>query len=126
MLNPIVMNSSFSLLFYFKKPKKYVKSALPIYMRITVGCERTELSTQRKWDPDRWNAEAGRAVGTKEDARALNAHLDTLQARVYEAQRQLIAENIDINVVTLRMRLEGRRAKCRKLVEAFREHNVSD
>ena len=72
----------FSLHFYFKKPKKHSGSALPIYMRITVGCERAEISAQRKWDPTRWNAAAGRASGTKEDARILNGYLDTLQSRV--------------------------------------------
>ncbi len=68
------MNNRFNLLFYFKKPKRYKKKELPIYMRVSVGCERMEISTQRKWDPTRWNVAAGRANGTKEDARALNAH----------------------------------------------------
>lgn len=117
------MNNTFSLLFYFKKPKKYAKISLPIYMRITVGCERTEISTQRKWDPARWNADAGRPIGTKEDARALNAHLDTLQTKVYEAHRQLIAENENVTVDNLRLRLEGKRTKSRTLIDVFREHN---
>lgn len=118
------MNHRFNLLFYFKKPKKYAKNVLPIYMRITVGCKRTEFSTQRKWDPSRWSAEAERAIGTKEDARSLNAYLDTLQSRVYEAQRQLIAEKEDITIDNLRLRLEGKCAKTRMLIEVFRDHNA--
>lgn len=117
------MNNRFNLLFYFKKPKKYVKKELPIYMRVSVGCERMEISTQRKWDPTRWNVAAARAIGTKEDARALNAHLDTLQGRVYEAQRQLIADNQDVTVSNIKARLEGKRGESRMLIEIFREHN---
>jgi site-specific recombinase XerD len=92
-------------------------------MRITVGCARTEISTQRKWDPSRWNIAAGRAIGTKEDARTLNAYLDTLQARVYEAQRQLIADQQPITVKNLRLRFEGKRAASKMFIEVFRNHN---
>jgi site-specific recombinase XerD len=117
------MNNRFNLLFYFKKPKNYRKSMLPIYMRISADCQRTEISTQRKWDPARWNMAAGRAIGTKEDARALNAHLDTLQAKVYEAQRQLIADNEEVTIENLKLKLEGKRARTKMFVEVFREHN---
>lgn len=117
------MNNRFSLLFYFKKPKNCTHQELPIYMRITVGCARTEISTQRKWDPSRWNIAAGRAIGTKEDSRTLNAYLDTLQARVYEAQRQLIADQQPITVKNLRLRFEGKRAASKMFIEVFRNHN---
>lgn len=117
------MNNSFSLLFYFKKPKEYSKSSLPIYMRITIGCERTEISTQRKWDPSRWNVDACRAIGMKEDARALNAHLDTMQARVYEAQRELIANREEMTLRNLRRVLEGKHAKSKSFIDVFRDHN---
>jgi site-specific recombinase XerD len=96
---------------------------LPIYMRISADCQRTEISTQRKWDPARWNMAAGRAIGTKEDARALNAHLDTLQAKVYEAQRQLIADNEEVTIENLKLKLEGKRARTKMFVEVFKEHN---
>jgi hypothetical protein len=117
------MNNRFNLLFYFKKPKTYIKNALPIYMRISAGCKRAEISTQRKWDPSRWNADAERATGTKEDARSLNAHLDTLQMRVHEAQRELIADKEDVTIENLRLRLEGKRARTKMLIEVFRDHN---
>lgn len=116
-------NNRFSLLFYFKKPKQHSGNLLPIYMRISVGCKRTEISTQRKWDSARWNTAAGRASGTKEDARTLNAYLDTLQGRVYEAQRQLIADNLPVTIDKLRQRLGGEKRKSRMLIEMFRNHN---
>lgn len=118
-------NNRFNLLFYFRKARANSSSALPfIYMRISVGCERTEVSTQRQWDPNRWNTAAGRASGTKEDAKSLNIYLDTLQARVYEAQRELVADNKPVTVNALKQRLDGStRGKARMLIEVFDHHN---
>ncbi len=96
---------------------------LPIYMRISTDNKRTEISTQRKWDVSRWNSAAGRAIGTKEDARSLNAYLDTLQYKVYEAQRQLIANNEIVTVEHLRAILLGKKKKAIMLIEIFEKHN---
>lgn len=117
------MNQRFSLLFYFKKPKRHKRKELPIYLRISVGNERMEISTQRKWDPDRWNPAAGRAIGTKEDARALNTHLETLQLKVHDVHRQLIAEDEEITIANIKAKLEGRQIESKLLIEVFREHN---
>ncbi len=87
-----MLDKSFGLLFYLKKPKNYCKGVIPIYLRITVDGMPKELSTKRRCDPNRWNSSAERAAGTKEDARALNVYLDTLQAKAYEAKRQLLKQ----------------------------------
>lgn len=88
-----MLEKSFSLLFYLKKPKNYLKGARIIYMRITVDGIPKEISTGRKCDSERWNSAAGRMQGTKEDAKLLNAYLDTLQTKVYEVRRQLLEKN---------------------------------
>jgi hypothetical protein len=84
-----MLDKRFGLLFYLKKPKNYGKGPIPIYLRATVDGIAKELSTKRSCDPNRWNPSAERVSGTKEDAKALNAYLDTLQAKAYEAKRQL-------------------------------------
>src|SRR5919202_465135 len=86
-----LLNKRFSLLFYLKKGKDS-KGARPVYLRITVDGKRTELSTKIECEPGKWNPAAGRAKGTKEESRALNAYLDLLQARVGDVQHQLLAE----------------------------------
>ncbi len=117
------MINRFNILFYFKKPKRHNGINVPIYMRVSTGCVRMEVSTNRKWDPSRWNVHAGRALGKSEDARSLNAHLDTLQANVYEAQRQLIADRADVTIENIRLRLEGRRANSKMFIDVFKDHN---
>lgn len=76
------MNTNFSLLFYLKKPKTYQSGAIPIYLRITVNGKRAEASAGREVDPKRWNSKAGRAIGTKEEVKSLNAYLDSLLVKV--------------------------------------------
>lgn len=117
------MINRFNILFYFKKPKRHNGMMVPIYMRVSTGCVRMEVSTNRKWDPSRWNVHAGRALGKSEDARSLNAHLDTLQANVYEAQRQLIADRQEVSIENIRLRLEGKRANSKMFIEVFKDHN---
>ena len=73
-----MLEKSFSLLFYLKKPKNYLKGPMPIYVRITVDGIPKEISTSRQCDPDRWNANAGRVNGTKEDvklSKRLSGHI---------------------------------------------------
>ena len=51
---------------------------MPIYMRITVSGKRVDISVGRDCDPVKWNNHAGRAIGTKEEIKALNNYLDSL------------------------------------------------
>jgi hypothetical protein len=67
-----------NLLFYLKKRSTYKNGPVTIYLRFTVNGRRAETSTGKSCDPNRWNTQAGRAAGTKEDIRVLNAYLDKL------------------------------------------------
>lgn len=70
------MKTNFSLFFYMKKPKNYQSGVAPIYVRITVNGKRVEATRSRECDSLRWNAQSGRANGTKKEIRAFNAYLD--------------------------------------------------
>jgi integrase len=118
------MSRRFNLLFYLKKPKKYEEGGLmPVYMRVSVAGKRTEFTTQREWDPTKWNSSAGRANGTKEAARELNAFLDTLQTKVYEAQRKLVDEGEVVTTDTIREIITGRNRNSKMMLEVFDYHN---
>ena len=118
-----MLEKSFSLLFYLKKPKNYLKGSMPIYLRITVDGIPKEISTGRQCDPVRWNVNAGRSYGTKEDVRSLNAYLDTLQTKVYEARRLLIEKNEVITAEALRDVLKGTNEKAKMIMKIFQQHN---
>ena len=118
-----MLEKSFSLLFYLKKPKNYLKGPMPIYLRITVDGIPKEICTGRQCDPDRWNANAGRVNGTKEDVKLLNAYLDTLQTKVYEVRRQVLEKNETLTAELLKNTLKGTSEKSTLVMEIFQNHN---
>ena len=114
----------FSLLFRLRKPKNHTGGTVPVYMCITIDAIRIELSTNREVDPSRWNAILGRSSGKKEDALTLNAYLDTLQVKVYEAHREILAAK-DVPIVEkIKNIITGRNVeRPRMLLEIFSDHN---
>src|SRR3954469_10358035 len=116
-----MISKRFSLLFFLKKSRNNSSSEAAIYMRITIDQQRAEVSTKRVCDPKRWNSHTGRVTGTKEDARATNAYLDTLQSKVYEAHRCLIEANETVTAETIKNKLTGTSERPRFLMELFQQ-----
>ena len=87
------MRTNINLLFYLKKRNTYTSGPVAIYLRFTVDGHRAEASTGKVCDPVRWNTQAGRAIGTKEDIRTLNAYLDTLHSQAQEFHRWMTAND---------------------------------
>jgi site-specific recombinase XerD len=118
------MNANFSLLFYLKKQKNYENGPVAIYMRITVNGKRSEVSAGRECEPSKWNSHAGRAIGTKEDIKALNCYLDSLQNKVKNAHQILIYGGKPIAAESLRNQFSGKAEKSRYLMQLLKEHNA--
>ena len=117
------MKTNFSMLFYVKKQRNYTSGDAPIYLRITVDGKRSELTTNRDCNPEKWNNKSGRLIGTKEEIKNFNSFLDNLQARVYEAHRYLSENEKLITAETLKNRILGKEEKARMLIDIFRDHN---
>ncbi|TPE42103.1 Arm DNA-binding domain-containing protein [Pontibacter mangrovi] len=117
------MSINFSLLFYLNKPKNYQTGPVPVYLRVTVAGKRAELTTSRSVEPERWISSAGLAKGTKAAAKSLNTYLDNLQAKVYEAHRQLVEAGLPLTAEAIKNKFLGKEEKGRTLVEVFSEHN---
>ncbi|MDX5435789.1 MAG: site-specific integrase [Pontibacter sp.] len=117
------MSITFKFLFYLKKPKGYQSGPVPIYLRVTVAGKRAELVTGRGCEPSKWNSASGRATGTKETIKSLNAYLDSLQAKVYEAHRQLVEAGKPLTAESIKHMFMGKEEKGRMLLEIFQEHN---
>ena len=120
----VIMKSNFHLLFYLRRQKNFKGGAVPIYMRITVSGRRAELSAGRQCLPGRWNSRAGRAIGTKEEIRALNSYLDSLQHKLRAAHQTLIDGGRPITAESLKDQFTGRTVETRYLMQLFAEHNA--
>lgn len=92
-------------------------------MHIIIDAARVELSTQRECEFERWNSNAGRAIGTKEEIRSLNVYLDSMQAKVYEAHRSLLDNSVPVTVETIKNKLRGIAERPRMIIEVFQQHN---
>ncbi len=117
------MKTNFSLLFYLKKQKNYISGSAPIYMRITVSGKRAEIATGKGCDPYRWNAKAGRSIGTKEDVKILNSHLDHLQNSIYQTHISLLSSGANITAESIKCKYLGKAEKKHTLLEAVTDHN---
>lgn len=117
------MASNCNLLFYLKKPKNYSIGLVPIYLRITVSNKRAEISTGKEVLLERWNSAAGRALGTKEDAKILNSYLDTLQVKVHEIHRRMLDAEEVISAEAIKNKFTGKGERPITLIPIFKDHN---
>jgi site-specific recombinase XerD len=117
-----MLEKSFGLLYFLKKSRKKTKERY-VYIRITVDGTSREISTKRKWLPERWNQSVGRATGTKEDVRSLNAYLDSLTEKVYQAKMSLIELGMPITAENLKNVLLSKGETKKLILEIFRSHN---
>lgn len=117
------MKTTFSLLFYLKRPKNYDDGPMPIYLRITVNGKRAETTSGRECLPTLWNRNTGRLRGTKEEIKSLNAYLDNLQTQVYDAHKALTESGASITADLIKNKLLGKSDTAKMLIAIFKEHN---
>lgn len=117
------MKHKMSILFYVKSSKAAKNGLLPIYQRITINGVRIELSTSRFVEKSRWNTSAGKMKGISEEARLINGYLDLLKYKIYETEKYLINNNVEINAQSFKNKLLGIEEKQRKLISIFEQHN---
>ncbi len=100
------------------------RRSAPIYLRITVNGERSELSVNRKIAPKKWDARLQRAVGRSESARALNDYLDSVEVQVKKNFNELLDKQMDISASILRDMQTGKFVKDHTLISVFEANNI--
>jgi integrase len=118
-----MLEKSLGLLFFLRNPSPPRKGPKLLFLRITVDGIPKELSLKRSWEKNRWNSRAGRANGTKEDAKSLNAYLDLISAKAYEARTKLIEKDLPITSIGIKEMLTGAAERKRMLLKIFEDHN---
>ncbi|WP_163409806.1 site-specific integrase [Flavobacterium ajazii] len=117
------MKAKVNLHFYAKSSKANAKGQFPIYVRLTVNGIRTEFSTKKFIEPNRWLSEACKMKGTTEEARSINGYLDVIKSKVLDIQMELIHKNQELNIDNFKELLFGSDEKQRMLVPIFQDHN---
>ncbi|MGI8950813.1 MAG: Arm DNA-binding domain-containing protein [Chitinophagaceae bacterium] len=116
---------SFGCFFYLKKQGKNLSGEIFIYLRITVDFSTAELSTKRKCFKANWNVKAGRVASKTDYAKNINAYLDTLQQKVFEAKRRLIELDHEVTPTNIKEIMLGKNINKQRhmLIELFKRHN---
>lgn len=117
------MSHSFSQLFYLKGKHFEKDVKVPIYLRLTVNGQRSELSISRKVDPQKWSARTGKMKGTNLEANELNQYLDTVRSRINKIHHRLVEENKPFTSGDIKNLYLGKGEKLKMLLELFDEHN---
>lgn len=117
------MNHTYSLLFYIKKDTRISTKKAAILFRITVDGKRTEQSTKRSIEPERWDSKAGRVKGNKADARAINDHLDTIHLKINKIHSKLEEAESIVTAQKIKDLYNGVDEKRKTILEVFNYHN---
>lgn len=117
------MNTIFTQLFYLKKGKRGSSVKVPIYLRLTVNGERSELSISRKIEPSKWDARTNKVRGTTPEAKELNAYLNKVRNKVNKIHEKFIENNEPFTALDLKNQYTGKGQKLKMLLEVFDEHN---
>ncbi|MBL0742108.1 site-specific integrase [Chryseolinea lacunae] len=118
------MNATISVLFFARKSKPNHRGEVPIYMRVTLNGERYDLGTKRFIPIQNWSVEAGKAKGNSEIARSINSFLETLRAKAFDHQRQILVEGKPLTLQEFKNRWQGISSeRSRMLMEIFEQHN---
>lgn len=118
------MNATICVLFFARKSKSNNRGEAPIYMRITIHGERYDMGTKRYVKMENWLSEASRVKGNSEAAKSINSFLDTLRAKAFDYQKQILLEGKQVTMEEFKNRWQGiSTQRPRMLMEIFEQHN---
>lgn len=117
------MSYSFSQLFYLKGKHFKNDVKVPIYLRLTVNGQRSELSISRKVEPEKWNVKTGKMRGTNLEANELNSYLNVVRSKINKIHARLVDESRPFNSSDIKNLYAGKGEKIKMLVQLFEEHN---
>lgn len=118
-----MLEKSFGLFYFLKQPKTSKRPNHYVYLRITVNGVCRDISIKRYWPADRWDQSTGRAIGAKLDAKNLNAYMETLSAKVYQAKLSLIENDKSITANSLKNKITGQGDETKMLLQIIVKHN---
>jgi Phage integrase SAM-like domain/Arm DNA-binding domain len=112
---------SFSILVWQVKYRAKNGKA-PLSIRISVNGERAEIRTNREVAPTLWDSKSQRVKGITEEAKTINAHLETIKGSLRMHESRLIASGKTVTAELLKNEYLGARPDRHSLCTAFEVH----
>jgi len=117
-----MLENSLGITFFLKSSANGTNERF-IYLRITVNGVPKETSTKRKWNLNRWEQKTGRATGNKEDAKALNFFLYSIEMKIRKFADQLVEKEESLTSVKLINFILGKTKQRTTILQEFQLHN---
>ena len=115
--------NTFRLWFYIRSNRVDSKGLVPIYMRITVNGVDNSISINRKISEKSWDVKRGCAKPRMTEADEINAYLESLRRRVFEAHRLLIEEGKVVTPDAVLSIVLGLKERNYTLIKLMERHN---
>ena len=114
--------NNLSILVWLYKAKKNKQGTIPIYLRITYGNSRKNISTGFFIEEARWDRDKNLVRGIKPDAIEINSYLSQIKVRIMELFSEMVKQN-DINLDLLLTKLLNKNNNNKTLFELIEFHN---
>ena len=115
--------TTFNILFFIKKSKLLKNGTAPIYMRVTLGGVRSEISIKRSVLPSNWDTIRNRAKGKLQAVKELNDYLNSIRGQIYSHQQSFQENGKNVTAKGLTNAFLGVGERNWSLIELFTEHN---
>lgn len=114
-------------MFFIRRTKLRKNLEAPVFMRITVNGERTDISIQRTILPEQWNSDRGYAKPATRFGKELNQCLDQIRLQVYQCHKELLSRNLPVTTEAIKKTfLHGiEDAEAHTLLDLYSEHNIN-
>jgi len=117
-------STSINIYFFARQSKVNKHGEAPIYARITIDNQRFELGTKRFVKIENWSADVGKVKGSTEAAKSINSFLNSLQAKAFDHQRQILQAGKRLTMEEFKNQWFGiSTERSRMLMEIFTQHN---
>jgi site-specific recombinase XerD len=117
------MKTKINVLFYLRKSKVNAIGRIPIFLRITINGKRIDKSTGHYVEESKWSPEYAKMKGNSEETRSINSQLEIIKATIYETEKTLFMNNIEVDHDTFKKIYLGTSEKLRTLIPIFQDHN---
>jgi site-specific recombinase XerD len=112
-------------MFMIRRRQLLKNQEAPIYMRITVDGQSTEVSIKRSIAPECWDEFRRCAKTGSPYAKELNYFLEQIRHQIYDYQHELIDKNEDVSATALKKAyLCSDEEKARTVLQVYADHNA--
>lgn len=110
------VNEKLSMLLMLEKSKGSKDGKFPITVRLTIDSKRAELSLGMKIAPDKWNQDAGIAVGNSTEARQINTAIYRLRDTLIRHYDVLSTQHEYVSAAMVKEAYKGVKPKESKML----------